>query len=363
VRNPHIDLLRGLSILAVLIGHSLRFGGYWVEIFPEWTRVHFIEGAYHGVTIFFVVSGFLITRKFIGENGALRIDARRFYIQRMGRIIPPLLLLIVTSSAFAILALGADWNAANIARGIFALCQLDFGAIGQLIPHTNSAFDPLWSLAIEETFYVFLPVLCILLVTKSRLVIALGIAVLAGLSSRYLFSNLYSFSGTFDQLAIGGLTAIFAPLLTRHTPGMLRWIRSASLTSIIALWFCADIHNPLSQTAIALAAATYLAASIQSNSKSLLVLQPIESFGFLSYEIYLFHMMVMPPLAPYLLEWRVPFSAINFLPSILVFGAVYAVGWIIERVVSRRANKFIRGLHERNARPAQFKVVASQMAE
>jgi peptidoglycan/LPS O-acetylase OafA/YrhL len=161
-RNGFIDRLRGLAILIVLFGHSLRYGYYWVETFPGWAAAYVIDGSYYGVSIFFAISGYLITGKFIRPmSDVLHVEPRDFYIKRIGRIIPPLLLLIVVSAAIAT-AMGARFGAADLVKGLLWILQFDFGSAAAVIPHTDSSWDALWSLSVEETFYVFLPLVALL---------------------------------------------------------------------------------------------------------------------------------------------------------------------------------------------------------
>ncbi|HHX4167490.1 TPA: acyltransferase family protein, partial [Burkholderia contaminans] len=98
-RNARIDLLRGVSIVLVLLHHfnipySLRDTSL-ARVFG-WDAVHAVaRNGNYGVTMFFVISGYLITsnaRRRWGSLGAL--DVRAFYVSRIARIVPCLLLLL-----------------------------------------------------------------------------------------------------------------------------------------------------------------------------------------------------------------------------------------------------------------------------
>jgi peptidoglycan/LPS O-acetylase OafA/YrhL len=201
-RNLRIDALRGFSILLVMFGHSLRHLPWWTQDFYPAVAHQIVTSAYYGVTVFFVISGFLITGKFLRPGDALHLDLRRFYVQRIGRIIPPLALLVVVTAAVAI-HYGAPIDISKMARGLLLILQFNFGEAAALMPHTESAYDPLWSLAIEETFYVFLPLVCLLVLTRSRLVAALSAGVVIGFLWRSEPPQIYTFFGTFDELAPG----------------------------------------------------------------------------------------------------------------------------------------------------------------
>jgi peptidoglycan/LPS O-acetylase OafA/YrhL len=84
----------------------------------------------------------------------LHVELRDFYIKRIGRIAPPLVLLMAPSAAIAT-AMGARFGGADLVKGSLWTLQFDFASASTVIPHTESSWDPLWSLSVEETFYVF----------------------------------------------------------------------------------------------------------------------------------------------------------------------------------------------------------------
>jgi peptidoglycan/LPS O-acetylase OafA/YrhL len=344
-RNGFIDRLRGLAILIVLLGHSLRYGHSWVEIFPAWFEAYVSDSSFYGVSIFFAISGYLITSKFITpESSNLRVEMRDFYIKRIGRIVPPLMLLMVTSAAIAT-AMGASVGVANLAKGALWILQFDFGSASTVIPHTQSSWDPLWSLSVEETFYVFLPLIALLAVSTRTLAACLITAVIAGLFYKMTGGNPYAFFGAFDQLAIGGLAAIYTPALrTRlsdRSSQVLRWL---GLAAIAVLYFTKPFSQTYWTTCVAVAAIVYIVGSPTKPIISSPLLHVIERFGILSYEIYLFHMVVF---------WATDFLAHAF-HSTFLFGVVnwtvlgvrvwliYFVSSLIAKHYSEPANTSIR---------------------
>lgn len=158
--RPDIDGLRAIAVVAVVLNH-LNPG--------------YLPGGYIGVDIFFVISGYLITRIISKEISNGEFTFQRFYIRRARRIFPALFALIGTTMAAASLtmlssdilstmkgALGAVTFVSNMvfwremAAGYFAA--------------TNAAINPLlhtWSLSVEEQFYVFFPVLLLLIRLRS----------------------------------------------------------------------------------------------------------------------------------------------------------------------------------------------------
>ena len=190
VYRPDIDGLRALAILSVMIFHA----------FPNLLR-----GGFVGVDIFFVISGFLISRiVFIGlANGNFSfVD---FYVHRIRRIFPALILVLLTALVlgwYAMLAVEYRALGKHIAGGIgfvdnILLWQEDsyFDTASELKPLMH-----LWSLGIEEQFYLFFPVL---LVVLWRVRFSLWLAI-AGMIILSFVANLY-------WMGVDGAGAFFLP--------------------------------------------------------------------------------------------------------------------------------------------------------
>jgi peptidoglycan/LPS O-acetylase OafA/YrhL len=351
-RNSFIDRLRGVAILIVLFGHSLRYGYSWIEVFPSWLATHVVEGSFYGVSIFFAISGYLITGKFIRPaSEVLHVDPRDFYIKRIGRIIPPLTLLMVTSAAIAI-AMGASLRGTDLAKGAIWIMQFDFGSASTVIPHTESSWDPLWSLSVEETFYVFLPLVALLVASTRALVVCLFAAVIAGLFYKTTGGSQYAFFGAFDQLAIGGLAAIYAPSLrTRlsdRSSQALRWLGVAAIT---ALYFTTSFNQPYWTTCVAVGAAIYIIGSPTKPLASTLLLRIVERFGVLSYEIYLSHMVLLwtTDFLAHAFHSTFMFGIVNWMVLAFRFWLIYFVSSLIAKHYSDPTNVWVREFFDRRS--------------
>lgn len=210
--RPEIDGLRTVAVLAVIIYHAeFMFGAQ-----------HVLKGGFLGVDIFFVISGFLITSLIVGEYQTTgRFSFMNFYERRARRLLPVLLAVILVSIPVAQKYLYPS-QLIDYAKSLLA--SLGFGSniywdmnlqeygaeSGLLKPFLHT-----WSLAVEEQYYIFFPVLLLLIYrwcrSKAVLILTLGftlsLLLAEWMSPRYTSFSFYMLPTRFWELLAGGLLA------------------------------------------------------------------------------------------------------------------------------------------------------------
>lgn len=232
---PELDGMRGFAILAVMLFHA---------------GVPFLNGGFIGVDIFFVLSGFLITSLIINEYDATsRLNLKNFYVRRLLRLGPALLVLLLIFSFLSVVFLSKDKAQANLVDSLISLFYMSNWARAFSI-HPPDYLGHTWSLSIEEQFYILWPptLLALLRTFDNRWIIAF-VAFLIAMSSWMLRIYLIHFGVSFerlyngldtraDTLMIGCVLGIIlsAGLLSNRVQLILsKWISMLSPVAILSL--------------------------------------------------------------------------------------------------------------------------------
>lgn len=285
--RPDIDGLRALAILPVLFFHY---------------RVWPFGGGFVGVDIFFVISGYLITQLIVAEQNEGRFSIARFYERRIRRIFPALFAMLLVATIAAVLILfPADlvrYAKSLLATAGFAANFQFWSEAGYF--DVNAAEKPLlhlWSIAVEEQFYLFFP--AILLAFRSRriavttiiFVLSLGLAVWG--VAHAPSATFYLLPGRAWELMLGALLALGAvPAVER------RWVREALaaagvvLIAVSIFFYSSDMPFPgAAALAPCLGAALLIYAGTRGTTvaSGILSLSPLVFIGRISYSLYLWH--------------------------------------------------------------------------
>ena len=295
---PALDGLRALAITAVLAHHI--FGSHF-------------SGGFIGVDVFFVLSGFLITRLFVIEQESTHtIHLPNFFLRRALRLMPALVVMVT-------LVLILTWFIHDRSRFqhdafgvLFALTYTTNYWLGIFTPTVHGLFDNAWSLAVEEQFYIFWGFGAFLLLRfTSRRLTAIVLGILAYLVCAWRWHLLstgaipvriyYGFDTRADQLLIGCLGAL---LLSTHLAPMIAKMRYVGLVALVALIFVAfnaeafNAHPMAGLTHFGVIMPTValltlaLILDLTANDGALsqaLSFRPLVYIGSISYGIYLWH--------------------------------------------------------------------------
>jgi peptidoglycan/LPS O-acetylase OafA/YrhL len=221
-RLDGVDILRGVAILLVLMNHvNMRLflaDIPYLQGVPAPLASSLVWNGQRGVQIFFAVSGFLITSTSLCRWGALsRVDVWRFYGLRFARIAPLLILILVLLSVLHVAGL-EDYvispHAGGLGRALAAALTFHVNLLEARRGYLPGSWDILWSLSVEEMFYLFFPIVCRLLGRGTWLVAGLMVLVVLGPLARTVFAHgnevwqEYSYLGGMDAIALGCLTAL-----------------------------------------------------------------------------------------------------------------------------------------------------------
>ena len=291
VRVDGLDGLRGIAVLAVLVFHL------WPTLLP---------GGFIGVTLFFALSGFLITSIIIHEiesTGSLSL--RRFYTRRVRRLMP------VSLATLAVIVVGwslAGWLTADLRRDLFfslgqsanwghVMLQERYG-----VDATASPVLHFWSLAIEEQIYLVLPLALLLCHTRRRaqLAVSIGLAlsilavVQASGSASVTYYSTFTRGGEVLLGALVALTLRGRKWETRAARAVAFVLAVTGLAALCVIAMRTDVSTPWFANGGLLVCAGLAVVVIAAISGSPRLGQAVDwwvlaRLGQISYAVYLFH--------------------------------------------------------------------------
>jgi peptidoglycan/LPS O-acetylase OafA/YrhL len=340
-----VDGLRAVAVVPVVLFHAGIPG---------------IGGGYIGVDVFFVISGFLITSIILEEQAAGTFTLLGFYERRARRVLPALFVVMLASVATAWMVLLPDafvhFGKSLASASAFASNIFFWQTSGYFAPAAEDI--PLlhtWSLAVEEQYYLFFPILLLALpaVRRDRLVLVLaGIAIASLAFAEWAWraapqANFYLLPSRAWELMVGALLAV---ALSRHELSAYLGRRTRNILALAGLlmvtgamvYFDAETPVPSVYAIVpVLGAALIVAASGRDTLVGRLLGSPPFVFvGLISYSIYLWHVPLLSfakatLLDPPSLELRLSMIAATFALAVLT--------WRFVETPMRRRNLFGRG--------------------
>ena len=306
--RPEIDGIRALAIIPVILFHA---------------EIGIFSAGYFGVDVFFVISGYLITSIILGESEKGSFSLIKFYDRRARRILPALYLVVFSSIAFSwmLMSSGMMWDfwQSVISVPLFVSNILFTLEGGYFEIATN--IKPLihvWSLSVEEQFYLLFPIFLIFLLKFNRQKIILILACITIISlliahfNQYIslsflplnhtllrldsfgWSSFYMPFGRAWELLVGSLIAFKIPISNNKTYHQIMAFTGFMAIILSMMLLDSDIDSPSLYNLIPVIG-TVLVIVFSTNNKGigkLLSTKPITIIGLLSYSLYLWHQPV-----------------------------------------------------------------------
>jgi peptidoglycan/LPS O-acetylase OafA/YrhL len=287
VYRPELDGLRALAMLAVVAFHY----------------EHRVKGGYLGVTVFFVLSGYLITGLLRTEReNRGSVDLRAFYARRALRLFPALVVVVIGSLILATIVGHREVSTPLLYEGAGAslLYVNDFAlALG----HVSAWLAPTWSLGVEEQFYLIWPILLIVALRElpAALIgrLCIGLACVVGALYVVIRPPL-GFSWTYFSPVGSVMPLLLGCGLSFVTPRVPRWLAAGAGALLVVFVFAAPEGESVAswrgpQQLTAVAAALVIAYLVGPGVKSMRS-GGLVWLGRRSYGIYLIHVVVLQAL-------------------------------------------------------------------
>ena len=336
-----LDGARGVAITLVVLAH--------------WDHTLFRFGGVVGVTLFFVLSGYLITTILLTEHtGSGRIDLRAFYARRALRLFPALALLIVAvpfiQKATSDPHLSYDYVGWATAAVLY---------VGNFVRASGAGLGPLdhtWSLAVEEQFYLVWPLVLLALLWWARndaRKLLRGVVALAAVATAWtaLAAFLLDFNRTYFApdtnafaLMMGCALAAWLKVAPRREGSGPSWPAWAALAVLVGMaafptidFYGIDLRIVAHGAPVfALAGVVLVVAAVVCPDRGPLVWRPLTWMGTVSYGVYLWHQVFLQS-AP----WGVPVTGrFRDLAVALAIGVAALSYYLLEKPLLRVKRRF-----------------------
>lgn len=313
---PHIDGLRAFAVLSVLLFHAYPW---------------FCSGGFIGVDVFFVISGYLITKGLLVDldNGEYSIG--RFYMRRIRRILPAYVAMIVFTMLLCVLCYYGNqvnlYAKTAVSSAVFSTNLFFYKTSGYFSPnaHDNPLLN-LWSLSVEEQFYIFFPLLLAALHRWLRQRMKFAVWCLAGASligSTIWVLLLHRDTAAFYLLPSRAWELLAGCLLAMHcreTFKPWKWNGAVLLVLVTSFFvFSEALPFPGITALIPIVCAVILLASGHVGWAAPVLRHPVTVFiGKISYSLYLFHWPLLV-CGHYVLDEYIPTGCVSFIALVMSF--------------------------------------------
>jgi len=360
-RIDGVDLLRGLAIFFVLMNHvNMRLlidGVPYTRGLPDQLVSSLVWNGQYGVQIFFAVSGFLITSTTLRRWGSLSgVSLRGFYLMRFARIVPLLLLLLSILSVLHfehVKYFVVSAKTGGLGRALVAALMFHVNVLEAHRGYLPGSWDILWSLSVEEVFYLLFPLMASMFGRRKLFIVLLfGLAVMGPFARTVLAHGSeiwkeYSYLGGMDAIALGCFTALLVSRCRFSHRALWMFGSIGAGLLFLILDFSIRVGSSflgrfgLDMTVLAAGTCMFIVAVTQTQWRSPRFLNPLLNLGQRSYEVYLTHMFVVFGLFYIFTLAGRPMSGVPVLFMLVIFIAGL-IGEVVARFYSEPMNQLIR---------------------
>jgi hypothetical protein len=336
---PSIDGLRAIAVLSVILFHA----------FPN-----AIPGGFIGVDIFFVISGYLITNIIVTQANSRAFSFKDFYARRIRRIFPALIIVLVSVYALGWFVMLADEfkqlgkhiaaGAGFVANWAYWLESGYFDELHELKPLLN-----LWSLGVEEQFYIFWPCIILLLVRfkiglRGTLLLLVSLSFLLNVFfiKDYQSATFYLPFSRFWELGLGGILSVEKDAISKFKLNTTLTFIAGALAILAPMFLLSSKSLFPGWAALApVLGTTLILLSIQAGSigSTLLSNRVLVSLGLISYPLYLWHW----PVFSFARLMKGEPLALSESIALLIFSAILAFStyFLLEKRVRHQGSKTV----------------------
>lgn len=345
---PGLDGIRGVAVLLVVATHLV------LEFVPDKTMI-WVPGGFLGVEIFFVLSGFLITTLLLNEHSRNnRISFRRFYARRALRLLPALFAMLAAYLLYVAITKQDLGFAARSSVGAALYVTNWMMALGHNVSHPH-----LWSLAVEEQFYIVWPVVLATLlavpICRRHLVgILTAIVALLTLWTLHLWAthtvNFFTVHRVYartDVQAVPLLIGAIAGYCWTQDRFVSRAAQLLAGPSAILIGACvwrlyatSEFYYKGGLVLVSIASASAIVATVDGRwlLAPLLSFRPLRAIGRVSYGLYVWHLAIFIAVSREGHAWS---TAARILTSLLLTAAFTVASWhLVERPFLRRKSSY-----------------------
>ena len=288
-----LDGLRALAVMTVMAFHL------------GWS---FVPGGAFGVSLFFTLSGYLITQVMLADyERAGKVDLKRFWSRRLRRLVPGSIVCLIAVTVVALFGLlEGDRLRGDLFAALGYSANWRFATAGttyaQLFESTPSPVLHFWSLAIEEQFYIVFPLLMVVLL-RWRKILVPTLALLTGASVAAMVltsSRNLAYYGTHTraaELLIGALLALVIPVGKQMSATVQKIVAMFGVVAFVAfLYIATNAHTSdawLYQGGLSgfslISSVLIIAVLVPGPLRLLMSSRPMVAIGRITYSLYLFH--------------------------------------------------------------------------